>query len=57
MLLFIGPEFIAHLLNRTSKGGHSVQLPAPSRARGHISEKPTISLKVKVTLIERDKGR
>jgi hypothetical protein len=52
MLLFIGPEFIAHLLNRNSNVGRSGAMRSYLRARGDALDKPNILLNVRVILIE-----
>lgn len=49
MLPFIGPEFIAHLLNGLPHGEHRAGTPPAPR---DAFDKPKFSLKVRLTLVE-----
>jgi len=49
---FIGPEFVAHFLHERPNGHDPAETPPVARLRGGAFDKPTFSLKVRLTLIE-----
>jgi hypothetical protein len=52
MVLFIGPEFVAHLLNRRPNGENSAGTPPMPLVRSGTFDEPTFLLKVRLTLTE-----